>query len=77
MTTDLQSRIAAIKAACEELLAIAEKRPYWNWTVHNDSVIDKSGGYIAACFHDNSFRNATFIAACAQRAEAFDRTLGL
>jgi hypothetical protein len=74
-----------IKAECERLLAVAEKRTPGMWTVHEHRAMWTSylvrGGekknQLAQTFNwqDNGFdinseSNATYIAACAGRAEA-------
>ena len=78
MTT--QEHLNRIKAKCQELLAIAEKRTAGEWTVnrHPTEVIDATSilsedGQEICCglkWHDDWMGNGSFIASCAGAAEA-------
>jgi hypothetical protein len=57
-----------IKAECERLLAIAEKRTQGKWKRHElQATIKGEQRDVARCL---LYEDATFIAACAGRAEA-------
>jgi hypothetical protein len=67
MTTT--EHLQLIKAECERLLAIAEKRTQGEW-VSEGNWIGQEHAAIAQTTHYLCESDATFIAACAGRAEA-------
>jgi hypothetical protein len=74
----ITKHLQLIKAECERLLAIAEKRTPGEWTYKPHTIIEADDGFhlawsneYASSFGDNKHKsNAQFIAACAGRAEA-------
>lgn len=63
MTTDLQTRIAAIKAECEEILRLSEKATAGPWSP-DEKFVDSAGRgpEIAMCNGYGRESNAAFIA---------------
>jgi hypothetical protein len=64
-----QEHLQKIKAKCQELLAIAEKRTAGRWAAATESVWAKDEGYEKVC-DMLSEGDPDFIASCAGAAEA-------
>lgn len=72
-----QEHLNRIKARCEQLLALAEKRTPGKWMYSNilDGCDGRNGGVITPCNHiivgaKATLGNSNFIASCAGPAEA-------
>ncbi|TXH48896.1 MAG: hypothetical protein E6Q97_23875 [Desulfurellales bacterium] len=66
---DKIEHLKRIRAKCVELLEIAEKRTPGEWN-DEDGLVFCADDCIADLVDDRTSANATFIAACAGRAEA-------
>jgi len=73
LTMTTEQHLQKIKAKCEELLAIAEKRTPGEWEYGNEAVWCENNGEgnspTEICYQIGE-ADATFIAACAGHAEA-------
>ncbi len=76
MTTDLQARIAAIKAECEEILRLSEKATAGPWRAAGN-LVKCHDGFVADCYGGEEMEEETarFIAASRNVSPAMARVV--